>query len=44
MTNEKQSAAIENKTILHALSITCDVVDMSNKLNKSLPANPRSLW
>ena len=38
ITNEKQSAAIKNKTILHALSIICDVVDMSNKLNKSLSA------
>ena len=38
MTSEKQSAAIKNKTILHALSIICDVVDISNKLNKSLSA------
>ena len=37
-TNEKQSATIKNKTILHALSIICDIVDMSNKLNKSLSA------
>ena len=36
ISNEKQSAAIKNKTILHALSIICDVVNMSNKLNKSL--------
>ena len=42
--NEKQSAAIENKTILHALSIICDVVDMSNKKNKNLSAIPQSLW
>ena len=33
---EKQSAAIKNKTILHTLSIICGVVDVSNKLNKSL--------
>ena len=33
---EKQSAAIKNKTILHTLSIICDVVDVSNKLNKNL--------
>ena len=38
ITNEKQSAAIKNKTILHALSIICDVVDISNKLNESLCA------
>ena len=38
ITTEKQSAAIKNKTILHALSIICDVVDMLNKFNKSLPA------
>ena len=31
ITNEKQSAAIKNKTILHALFIICDVVDGSNK-------------
>ena len=36
ITSEKQSAAIKNKTILQALSIICDVVGMSNKLNKSL--------
>ena len=36
ISNEKQSAAIKNKTILHGLSIICDVVNMSNKLNKSL--------
>ena len=35
MTNEKQSAAIKNKTILHALSIICDIVDVPNKLNKT---------
>ena len=33
---EKQSAAVKNKTILHTLSIICDVVDDSNKLNKNL--------
>ena len=33
---EKQSAAIKNKTILHTLSIICGVVDVSNKLKKSL--------
>ena len=38
ITNEKQSVAIKNKTIFHALSVICDVVDMSNKLNKSLSA------
>ena len=31
---EKKSAAVKNKTILHTLSIICDVVDVSNKLNK----------
>ena len=31
---EKQSPAIKNKLILHTLSIICDVVDVSNKLNK----------
>ena len=33
---EKQSAAIKNKTTLHTLSIICDVVYVSNKLNKNL--------
>ena len=33
---EKQSAAIKSKTISHTLSITCDVVDVSNELNKNL--------
>ena len=33
---EKQSAAIKNKTILHTLSIICDVVDVSSKLNQNL--------
>ena len=33
---EKQSPAIKNKLILHTLPITCDVVDVSNKLNKNL--------
>ena len=33
---EKQSATIKNKTILHTVSIICDVVDVSNKLNKNL--------
>ena len=33
---EKQSAAVKNKTILHTISIICDVVDVSNKLNKNL--------
>ena len=33
---EKKSAAIQNKTILHTFSIICDVVDVSNKLNKNL--------
>ena len=33
---EKQLAAIKNKTILHTISIICDVVDVSNKLNKNL--------
>ena len=33
---EKQSAAIKNKTILHTLSVICDVADVSNKLNKNL--------
>ena len=33
---EKQSAAVKNKTILHTLSTICDVVDVSNKLNKNL--------
>ena len=33
---EKKSAAVKNKTILHTLSIICDVVDVSNKLNKNL--------
>ena len=33
---EKQSAAVKNKTILHKLSIICDVVDVSNKQNKNL--------
>ena len=32
------TVAIKNKTISHALSIICDVVYMSNKLNKSLSA------
>ena len=32
---EKQSAAIKNKTILHTLSIICDVVDVSSKLNQT---------
>ena len=32
----KQSAAIKNKTVLHTHSIICDVVDVSNKLNKNL--------
>ena len=34
--SEKQSTAIRNKTILHTISIICDVVDVSNKLNKNL--------
>ena len=33
---EKKSAAIKNKTTLHTLSIICDVVYVSNKLNKNL--------
>ena len=32
---EKQSVAIKNKTVLHTLSIIWDVVDVSNKMNKS---------
>ena len=32
---EKQSAAIKNKTTLHTLSIVCDVVYVSNKVNKN---------
>ena len=34
--SEKQSAAIKNKTIIHTHSIICDVVDVSNELNKNL--------
>ena len=34
--SEKQWTAIRNKTILHTISIICDVVDVSNKLNKTL--------
>ena len=30
--SEKQSATIKNKTILQALFIICDIVDVSNKL------------
>ena len=37
--SEKQSAAIKNKTILHTLSIICDVVDVSNNLQKKLLCN-----
>ena len=33
---EKQSAAFKNKTTLHTHSIICDLVDVSNKLNKKL--------
>ena len=33
---EKKSASIKNKTILHTLSIICNVVDVSNKLNNNL--------
>ena len=33
---EKQSAAIKKRIILHMISIICDLVDVSNKLNKSL--------
>ena len=33
---EKQSAAIEKRIILHIISIICDLVDVPNKLNKSL--------
>ena len=29
-----QSAAIKNRINLHTLSIICDMVDVSNKLNK----------
>ena len=32
---EKNSAAVKNKTILHTLSVICDVVDVSDKLNTS---------
>ena len=34
--SEKQSAAIKNQTIIHTHSIICDVVDVSNELNKNL--------
>ena len=41
---EKQSATIKNKIILHTVSIICDVVDVSNKLNKNLYViSPKSL-
>ena len=33
---ENPSAAIRKKTILHTLSTICDVIDVSNKLNKNL--------
>ena len=36
ITAETKSAAIKKKTILHTLSIICDVVEVSNKLNKNL--------
>ena len=31
-----QSEAIINKLILHTLSTICDIIDVSNKLNKNL--------
>ena len=34
--SENQSAAIKNRTILHTLSIICEIGDVSNNLNKSL--------
>ena len=38
MISEKQSAASKNKTILQALFIICDIVGVSNKLDKNLSA------
>ena len=33
---ENQSAAIKNRTILHTLFTICDIIDVSNKLNKNV--------
>ena len=33
---EKQSAAIKSRTILHAFSTTCDVIDVLHNLNSNL--------
>ena len=33
---ESQTAAIKNRTILHALATIRDIIDVSNKLNKNL--------
>ena len=35
---ENQPAAVENKTILHTLSTTCYITDVSNKSNNNLSA------
>ena len=32
---EHQSEAIENRKILHFFSTICDIIDVSNKLNKN---------
>ena len=36
ITDENQTAAIKNRTILHTLSTIRDIIDVSNKLNKNL--------
>ena len=36
ITAENQSAAIKNITILHTLFTICDIIAVSNKLNKNL--------